>query len=75
MIDRFVQRMILGMPLGFLVALVCCAVGLAAGWKVALSLDDMRSFADIARPSVIAIGCAAIGALVAIATTHRIDRE
>ena len=75
MFDRLTSKEVAGMPLGFVVALVSCMGGIVAAWNVALSLDKIRSFSEIAQPSALAVTLGFLAAAVAVATTHQLDRD
>jgi uncharacterized membrane protein YdcZ (DUF606 family) len=75
MFDRLTRREVAGMPVGFVLALISSLLGVAAAWNVALSLDTIRSFAEIARPAFLAVTLGVLAAVVAVVTTHRIDRD
>ena len=75
MFDRLTSKEVAGMPLGFIVALISCLGGIGAAWNVALSLETIRSFSEIARPSALAVALGFIAAAIAVATTHRLDHD
>lgn len=75
MFDRLTSKEVAGMPVGFVAALICCLAGIVAGWDVAMSLDKIRSFSEIARPASLTVAFGILGAMLAVATTHRLDRD
>lgn len=75
MFDRLTRTEFAGLPIGFAVALASLLAGLWPAWRIALSLDSIRSFSEIAVPSSFAVLFGVIAAVAAVATTHKLDRD
>ena len=75
MVDRLTRRKFAGMPLGLLAALVSCVGSVIAAWDVALSLQSIRSFSEIAKPSSFAVGLGVLAAVLAVVTMRNLDRD